>query len=223
MRKIDYLCKWVSKCKVIESRDEDHLHVFLQYVFKQENARSNTSRPTISLFMENNINRGKRIYMPSDLPPLPVGGVYIRSATCPHTSPSSAYPWRALLFTAYRTTQPCPLGTRPLPARDLSAPAHEKAAAYFRRFTVIVSYGRYKLVQLAYAVLSPSSRCIPFHSLAECRTRRTFRLQRSLVSLLKARVFPRTCMAIAIDAQISAHALKGLIYWPGQLKFLRIQ
>jgi hypothetical protein len=62
MRKIDYLCKWVSKCKVIESRDEDHLHVFLQYV---------SSRPTISLFMENNINRFN------------AGSVYIRRRTYP--------------------------------------------------------------------------------------------------------------------------------------------
>ena len=46
---------------------------------------------------------------------------------------------------------------------------------------VIVYYTRYKLVQLAFAELSPSSRCIPSHSLAESRNRCTSRLQRSLV------------------------------------------
>ena len=108
------------------------------------------------------------------------------------------------MFTAYRTTQACPPGTRPLPARDLPAPAHEKAAAYFRRYTVvIVYYARYRLVQLAFADLSPYSSCIPFHSLAECKNLRTSRLQRSLV-------FPRMRMAIANDQRNSAHALEGL-------------
>ena len=112
---------------------------------------------------------------------------------------------------AYRTTQACPLGTRPLPTRDLSAPAPEKAAAYFRRYTVVtVYYARYRLVQLAFAELSPYSSYIPFHSLAECRNRHTSRLQRSLASSLKTRVLPRTRMAIANDPRNSAHALKGL-------------
>ena len=57
-----------------------------------------------------------------------------------------------------------------------------RAAAYFHRYTfVIVYYTRYKLVQLAFAELSPSSRCIPFHSLAECSNRRTSLLQQSHV------------------------------------------
>ena len=112
------------------------------------------------------------------------------------------------MFTAYRTTQACPPGSRLLPTRDLFAPAHEKAAAYFRRYTVvIVYYARYRLVQLAFADLSPYSSCIPFHSLAECKNLRTSRLQRSLPSL---RVFPRMRMAIANDQRNSAHALEGL-------------
>ena len=108
--------------------------------------------------------------MLSDLPRFPAGGVYIYALPRVriHRLPllTRGRRFQSQLFTAYRTTQPCHQGTHPPPARDLSAPAHKKVAVYFRRYTVInVYYARYKLVHLAFAELTPSSHCLPFHNL----------------------------------------------------------
>ena len=95
----------------------------------------------------------------------------------PHTSPSSAYPWRGFPVSVVHSIQnntALPPGYTP--TCNLSVPAHEKVTAYSLLRSVHASSACF---------CSPSSR---FHSLAESRNRRTSRLKRSLASL---RVFPQ--------------------------------
>ena len=109
------------------------------------------------------------IYALGPTPLLSGRRIYIRSATCPHTSPSSAYPWQAFPVSVVHSlpnNPALPPGHTPTSCAWSLRPAHKKVAVYFRRYTVInVYYARYKLVHLAFAELTPSSHCLPFHNL----------------------------------------------------------
>ena len=64
------------------------------------------------------------------------GSVHVRSATCAHTSISSAYVWRAFPVSVVHSL----LKNTALPSGRCPLPPHEKATAYSRSYVVVISY-----------------------------------------------------------------------------------
>ena len=63
------------------------------------------------------------------------GSVHVRSATCPHTSLSSAYLWRAFPVSVVHSL----LKNTALPSGRCPLPPHEKATAYSRSYVVVIT------------------------------------------------------------------------------------